>query len=1652
MSKHFARGQRLQECLDYFLCSLQSHTGKRGGLVPALLCQSAMGQQAAVDVDVLQRLGLSWTKAAGGRSPPPPGVIPFQTGFIFTQRARLQAPTAAIIPAALGTELALVLSLCSHRVNHAFLFAVRSRKRKLQLGLQFLPGKTVVHLGPRRSVAFDLDVHDGRWHHLALELRGRVVTLVTACGQRRVPISLPFHRDPALDPDGLFLFGKMSPQAVQFEGALCQFSIYPVAQVAHNYCTHLRKQCGQADTYRPQLGPFFPRDSGTPLTFQSDPARLGLENLTTAMPALGSRPAGRGPGVTVPIKPTRTSTTGPPQPITSHPAWTPLPSAKLSASEGPPPTSPVPPASSPRSVQPLQKNTATKTPKSHPATPSALSPSIAPVRSPRPTQKTAVPAFIKPAPPTKKLVPPTFQPVPAKVSRPTAKPIQRNSSMPRFLPPSARPLPPAAGSSKKPLPPVVRAEAKMSSRASEPAPARTSTHRPPPPTAPSSSPVPSPSLPRTARPLATAMPPTLAPGSASTGSKKPTGSEATKKARPRKPVPLRSGKAAQDVPLNDPTRESSPRQPRARQQTTPAPALAPARFLSSSPQPMSTGYSFFHLVGPTPFLLLIGPPGPKGDCGLPSPKATPLTPGPELLPSPGLKRVEGSPGPPGTGGWGEHGKAELEGMVPPAFPGLCGLSASNVRIWPRCLQRGVEKSHPGLVNHPRGPPGSYTPQGRPSLEPYPTALLPPAGALSSDPGASVGPPGLPGLPGPPGARGPRSMTLASIFPSLLGQAGVGMLTEATRWAMPGMGRAPHAEGPNLGVENINSFGLLWLACHLMLPYLIPSPSKTPMGQYDHSHLGMRKPNNSEMEEPGLEPRTLLPGTRTWPQDLASQVLAVCLPFGEISGRGRRSTLRILFILLGCRMLAQGLCRESGHKAPAVIRDIQIWPGKIYGRAEVPGLALGSGMGSWQEGLRVSMEYPYLGHQHSLKASQVPGPGLDWRRSEETRLSWPALGLFGPPPTPPPLPDLTPCFCQGSRDPKGPGLAGGSTDGSGQSQASAWSCGRGDGDSGPGEIRWDAGPRSGEKLWVRGGRGSDYASLGHLGRIGGQEGPCLVIRVTPYRSLGPQTPASAYPFSKSIKKKAGLLIWPCPPVRPGLAKNLTYFAGIFVKDNSLLGPSGAGARSDPILALELWVWHPGPQPHRGVGKGGVGRSGYPFLAIGIQGGPGPGLAHGHKRHWSWACERRGWRQGGTGLQPGAAGGHKESSLPPGCVSQKQGSDGIEEDPGQKGDPGLSPGKAHDGAKGDIGLPGLTGNPGPLGRKGGPEGALGDGRNTWVVGRSWGRSDLKAGTPDRWWGSGRQTNGGLFFCVSSCGAQHSAGPRHLLFHPTPPCDQLRGLGWFSGPPGGDRTPLPSLPKAQIASQPTGRLCFPGSVGTPIPTPTLCLGCEKRVRGSVQGPSGPMGSLDPSLTSLGILAPLSHWLHYGTEAAEDGRERLREGKGPSGELEPLLLSSWASVIPGPRHGLPGPTGDPGPKGSRVKGLPGSSTDLGSGQLVWRPTLRLGFRVLHHLPEFAQTHGHSIRYVPLDYIVEASTMQSMGIYTCLKAYVFVEPLEPPPLPARKRSQAPDGGRRLPDTENSMCKVLAGPHSEDLHLRTIRLTCPSLAPVVFVDWTPGLL
>ena len=213
----------------------------------------------SADVDVLQRLGLSGRRGAGGSRSVPNGVIAVKLGAILTQRARVQVPLRAVLPASYtSANLSVILSLSAHRVNSAFVFSVLSRKKKLQLGVELAPGKVLVHVGQRNSVSLDYNVHDGHWHSLALDIRGQRVFLYTSCGNHTAHADLPLSKEETLDPEGSFVLGKMNQNSVPFEGAICQFDIYPSAQAAHNYCDYIKTQCREADSYRPALQPLLP--------------------------------------------------------------------------------------------------------------------------------------------------------------------------------------------------------------------------------------------------------------------------------------------------------------------------------------------------------------------------------------------------------------------------------------------------------------------------------------------------------------------------------------------------------------------------------------------------------------------------------------------------------------------------------------------------------------------------------------------------------------------------------------------------------------------------------------------------------------------------------------------------------------------------------------------------------------------------------------------------------------------------------------------------------------------------------------------------------------------------------------------------------------------------------------------------------------------------------------------------------------------------------------------------------------------------------------------------------------------------------------------------------------------------------------------------
>lgn len=211
----------------------------------------------SLDVDVLQRLGLLGKRPLFGTRSTPQGVIPFKSGVILTPRARIDVPVKSVVPVSLGTTFTLILSVCSHRINSAFLFTIATKRKRLQLGVQFIPGKVLVHLG-QNTVYFSYDVHNGQWHNMALEIQAESVTLYTSCGKTSVHANLHFKNEETLDPEGSFRLGKISQNSVPFEGAVCQFDIHPSAKAAHNYCKYIKKQCRDADTYRPNFPPLLP--------------------------------------------------------------------------------------------------------------------------------------------------------------------------------------------------------------------------------------------------------------------------------------------------------------------------------------------------------------------------------------------------------------------------------------------------------------------------------------------------------------------------------------------------------------------------------------------------------------------------------------------------------------------------------------------------------------------------------------------------------------------------------------------------------------------------------------------------------------------------------------------------------------------------------------------------------------------------------------------------------------------------------------------------------------------------------------------------------------------------------------------------------------------------------------------------------------------------------------------------------------------------------------------------------------------------------------------------------------------------------------------------------------------------------------------------
>lgn len=344
----------------------------------------------------------------------PEGVIPFRAGIILNQRAHIEAPLHSVLPAAIWPKLALVLSVRSHRVNSAFLFTLLSSNKKLLLGLQLVPGSLVLHTGLNTSVTLPYEPHDGQWHQLALEINGKTVTLYASCGEQSVQADFGWDSEEGLAPElqGSFLLGKSSQHQATgyFEGAICQFDLVPSAQAAHNYCKYIKKQCREADTYRPNLSPLLPilprvtnisaipaapKRGGSDTTRKATKLSLArnvaaaasavryvapthtkkLNQTTTPTPLLVTvMPTTSQLGLVVPSSITKTETVTAPLRTPAPHAKSPTPNLKSSDYKTAKPTPPPKPTHQSNSKETITKETITRTVKKKFTTPATKSP------------------------------------------------------------------------------------------------------------------------------------------------------------------------------------------------------------------------------------------------------------------------------------------------------------------------------------------------------------------------------------------------------------------------------------------------------------------------------------------------------------------------------------------------------------------------------------------------------------------------------------------------------------------------------------------------------------------------------------------------------------------------------------------------------------------------------------------------------------------------------------------------------------------------------------------------------------------------------------------------------------------------------------------------------------------------------------------------------------------------------------------------------------------------------------------------------------------------------------------------------------------------------------------------------------------------------
>ncbi|XP_023576838.1 collagen alpha-2(XI) chain isoform X5 [Octodon degus] len=225
-------------------------------LLPLVLGLSAApGWAGAPPVDVLRALRFP-SLPDGVRKAR--GVCPADVAYRVSRPAQLSAPTRQLFPGGFPKDFSLLTVVRTRPGLQGPLLTLYSAQGVQQLGLEL--GRPVRFLyvdqtgrprPPAQPVFRGLSLADGKWHRVAVAVKGQSVTLIVDC-KKRVTRPLPRSARPVLDTRGVVIFGARILDEEVFEGDVQELVVVPGVQAAYESCEQKDVECEGSQRERPQ--------------------------------------------------------------------------------------------------------------------------------------------------------------------------------------------------------------------------------------------------------------------------------------------------------------------------------------------------------------------------------------------------------------------------------------------------------------------------------------------------------------------------------------------------------------------------------------------------------------------------------------------------------------------------------------------------------------------------------------------------------------------------------------------------------------------------------------------------------------------------------------------------------------------------------------------------------------------------------------------------------------------------------------------------------------------------------------------------------------------------------------------------------------------------------------------------------------------------------------------------------------------------------------------------------------------------------------------------------------------------------------------------------------------------------------------------------